>query len=850
MSRGPEFLDFILNGLNLITGTSTGTTADICEWVTMVRPGYQWYTHCIRLADVLRRVEAGEHKRVMVFMPPQNGKSELVSRLFSAWFLARHPEKSVGIVSYGADLAELLSRAARDNFRAGGSITRTDSSSVKHWQTPSGGGLWCAGVGGPITGKGFDCVTGDTILNTECGTMTVKEFIALTAKPKVLSFNHTTKQTEYRSVIATAIRPSRPLIEVFMHSGCRVRCTTDHLIYSCERGYTKADDIVPGETVIKIARTQAMRDVRNSDEQGGSLQQLLPNDTCIPAKNGVRTMWCPVPESSLRNRKKLAKRPYRFFLLCRMFEAVDARKICQEMPTLRQCYGNQNKPILRELQARKPANRPTSVAYKLQAVRDGFNAIEPFDAVLRCKMQERLPQQNHDGARQQPLCRRQKLRKMVQKHAVGNSGEGRLLRGMRKGPEHFGYQIETEKRQPCFQGNALHSSYRQRYAKQHFVKSHYSLFRLPSEAPQGTKLWSRDAVSHIERLSYIEEPVYDIQVEGNCNFFGNSVLLHNCGIIDDPFKNAEDASSLTGRDKLWDWYTSTFLTRQRPGAAIIIVQTRWHEDDLSGRLLADPDAGAWHIVNLPAIAEPEREWPDGWTVEPDWREPGEPLNPKRYPIETLEMFKRQSGERVWAALFQQRPAPLEGGLFKRSWFQFTDGPPGKILKSIRYWDRAATDDGGDYTVGAKVHSCDNGTFYVEDIARGQVSTGKRDQLMRATAEMDGRTVLQWTEQEPGSSGKDAAQAFVRLMAGFGAFTETHRADKLVRATPFSSQCEAGLVFLKRASWNPAFLEELCTFPNGSHDDQVDAVSGAFNRLCDPAPRTVYKPEFGKTRARS
>ena len=138
------------------------------EFIDKVRPGYVWYRHCQILADVLQRAADGEIKRLMVFMPPRHGKSELVSRLFSAYFLYRYPERWVGINSYGADLAYTLSRAARDHYTKAGGSVRDDAGAVKHWETGKGGGMWAAGVGGPITGKGWHLgIIDDSLKNAE-----------------------------------------------------------------------------------------------------------------------------------------------------------------------------------------------------------------------------------------------------------------------------------------------------------------------------------------------------------------------------------------------------------------------------------------------------------------------------------------------------------------------------------------------------------------------------------------------------------------------------------------------------------------------------------------------------------
>lgn len=431
--------------------------------MNLVRPRYQWYRHCEILADVLQKVVDGELTRVMIFMPPRHGKSELTSRLFTAYYLYRHPERFVGINSYAAELAYTLSRAARENYKAAGGQTKTDADAVKHWETPQGGGLWAAGVGGPITGKGF------------------------------------------------------------------------HL-----------------------------------------------------------------------------------------------------------------------------------------------------------------------------------------------------------------------------------------------------------------------------------------------------------GLIDDPLKNAVEAASETTRGSQKEWYGSTFYTREEPGGAIVIIQTRWNEDDLSGWLLSqegeDDEPERWHIVNFEAIKETESQtFPETCTVEADWRETGQPLCEERYPLAKLKKIWKRIGDYFFGALFQQHPTPKEGRFFKVSRLEIVDAAPAG-LRLVRAWDMGATEGDGDPTAGVKMGTKDDGYFYICDVHSGQWGTDTRNDEILQTAQLDGKAVSIRGPQDPGGAGVDAAKAFVRLLSGFTVKTERVSGAKEVRADPFSSQVNAGNVRLVKGPWNRAFIEELRQFPNGAHDDQVDAASDAFNEL--------------------
>lgn len=291
-------------------------------------------------------------------------------------------------------------------------------------------------------------------------------------------------------------------------------------------------------------------------------------------------------------------------------------------------------------------------------------------------------------------------------------------------------------------------------------------------------------------------------------------------IIDDPIKSREEAQSLTYREKVWDWYTNDLYTRLEPGGAMILVMTRWHEDDLAGRILSN-GGDEWRVVRLPAIAEVD---------DPLGRVAGEPLNPDRYPLVELEKIKTVMGSWAFEALFQQRPMPAEGGMFKGGWFKFVNAAPVQVVGRVRYWDRAATADGGDYTAGVRMSRTADGLYYIEDVTRGRWSPGERDKVIRQCAETDPPGTQIWLEQEPGSSGVDSVQALIRLLAGYSVHADRVTGSKQVRAEPFAAQAEAGNVVLVKGYWNALFLDELMTFPNGAHDDQVDASVGAFLAL--------------------
>ncbi|MEV2259202.1 hypothetical protein AB0J13_11145 [Streptomyces anulatus] len=147
-------------------------------------------------------------------------------------------------------------------------------------------------------------------------------------------------------------------------------------------------------------------------------------------------------------------------------------------------------------------------------------------------------------------------------------------------------------------------------------------------------------------------------MEGNSNFFADGVLVHNCLIVDDPFKGSEDAESQTQRDRVWDWWQSVALTRLEPNGSLVVINTRWNPDDLSGRLL-ETEGDEWTVLDLPALAM--------HADDPLGRAPDTPLWPERYGADDLERIRKGVGERVWWSLYQQQPRPLSGGVWKQSW---------------------------------------------------------------------------------------------------------------------------------------------------------------------------------------
>lgn len=316
----------------------------------------------------------------------------------------------------------------------------------------------------------------------------------------------------------------------------------------------------------------------------------------------------------------------------------------------------------------------------------------------------------------------------------------------------------------------------------------------------------------------------------------------NLFVIDDPVKNSEEANSPLMRDKAWDWYLSVAESRLEPDAAIVIMMTRWHEDDLAGRLVRSMLDGGdrWEILNLPAIAERDEQYEDSAGALIFSRKRGDALCPDRFPLSVLEVTRRRSA--YWfGSLYQGNPIPREGGLFLRSNFPILPTPLMVLRRTVRYWDLAArTTNTAKRTAGVRVSRHADNTFAVEHVVKGKWNPAERDDIIVQTAQSDGARVEIVIEVEPGSGGISQVDYLIRrlALAGFRAHGDPAIKDKEVRAGPASSFSKSKGISVVSGEWNGDFFDEANVFPFGKYLDQVDAFAAAFNWLAD---KTIHIP---------
>ena len=311
----------------------------------------------------------------------------------------------------------------------------------------------------------------------------------------------------------------------------------------------------------------------------------------------------------------------------------------------------------------------------------------------------------------------------------------------------------------------------------------------------------------------------------------------NILLIDDYIKELKEALNKKHKDEQWDWFKTVARTRVEPGGTVIIIATRWAPDDLIGRIVAnDKVRQRWQYFKIPALA-----------LEDDFlgRKPGEALFPERYSREALLELKEDLGSFYFNALFQQEPKADENALTNPLWLKIIDYIPNmEAAQKARIWDLAATDGGGDYTVGLHMaHLKALNHTYITDVKRKRVSPEGVYHLMRSTAMDDGLDTTIYVEQEPGSSGKMSVDYIKnQLLPEFNVIEVPSSDGKLVRAQPFLAAAEAGRVSLVQGHWNEAFITEFGAFPNGEHDDQMDPAAVGYMKL---AGKKTYSATWGR-----
>jgi predicted phage terminase large subunit-like protein len=302
-------------------------------------------------------------------------------------------------------------------------------------------------------------------------------------------------------------------------------------------------------------------------------------------------------------------------------------------------------------------------------------------------------------------------------------------------------------------------------------------------------------------------------------------------ILDDPH-SSEKAESAVERANTTRKFREGAQDRinDLEKSAIVVIMQRLHEDDVSGTILK-LGMDYTHLM-LPMEFEIDRASATSIGFSDPRSSDGDLLDPHRFPREAIESLKIGMTSYAYAGQYQQRPAPREGGMFKRHWFAdkiIGAAPAG--TKWVRHWDLAATaKKTAARTAGVKLGKTPDGRYVVGHVVKIQQEGNAVRSIIKATAQTDGKDCMISLPQDPGQAGKVQAADMIAMLAGYVARAEPESGDKVTRAEPFACQCEAENVYLVKGEWNESYLDELCLFPGATFKDQVDASSGAFGRL--------------------
>lgn len=307
-------------------------------------------------------------------------------------------------------------------------------------------------------------------------------------------------------------------------------------------------------------------------------------------------------------------------------------------------------------------------------------------------------------------------------------------------------------------------------------------------------------------------------------------------ITDDPI-DPQAASSEADLLAANNWMSETLPSRKVSKLVTVsfLIMQRIHQNDPTGHRLAKGErAGRIKHVQLPADLR------EGYEIIPESLAKyyvDELMDPVRLNRFVLMEARGILGEFGYAGQYGQSPVPRSGGMFKIDRLKHDTPPDFKQFKKlVRYWDKAATPDGGAFTVGVLMGRDMRDEIWVLDVVRGQWDSDRRESIIKATAKLDGKGVRIGLEQEPGSGGKDSAKATVRNLMGYRVHVDpvgSAEGNKILRADPFSSQVNARNVNVRKdAPWLHAYIEELRFFPSSTYKDQVDASSGAFNMIAN------------------
>lgn len=313
----------------------------------------------------------------------------------------------------------------------------------------------------------------------------------------------------------------------------------------------------------------------------------------------------------------------------------------------------------------------------------------------------------------------------------------------------------------------------------------------------------------------------------------------NLFIIDDLFKDAKEAASPANRENAWKWFASAAMSRLDPrNGCMLVIGTRWNQDDVLGRL-REQEGDNYKWITVPAVAEHEDD--------PLGRAIGDIIWPEKFTKAFFEEMERVNGPYEFSCVYQQNPVARTGNWFRENWFKPIASAPRDGFR-VRYVDKAISmSRNAAWTALVLICRTTDGRYIVEDVKRARLGVHEREELIKKTAIEDykryGENYKVGIEMEPGSGGKESAEATARNLAGIPLFLDKPTTSKDARLEPFADQAQAGNVWIVEADWNKMFKDEMLAVPHGQYRDMADATAAGFNWLAKRSIQRVARVGF-------
>lgn len=875
----------------LTAGDAERARTDLVAFGHFMKGDFASPWHVQVVCDALMKAERREIKGLIINMPPRRGKSTVASELFPAWYLGLHPSHDIIVATHSQHFADSVGRKIRNAIASPeyqrifpGIHVASDSSAAAVFEIvvdgasarQRRGNCKSFGRGGAPAGSGSHCFPAGTLISTEVGPIPIEKFCEVGyIPPQVLTYDHRTKQAIYGNVVASAQRRAKGLVEVTTSRGRRIVATPEHLVYT-STGWVQAQALKPGFTLV-VEDAQSLSAVRRSQVHVvGAMQSLLHQgggDLLCTDLLCVQERVFPRESGS---REGVSQGIQVHLLLDGLHKRAqqDQADTTEAVSSLRCGVTEGSGVLLSEVRECRPIPAGNEGLRVLQGAVQGG---ELSTSLLWESVCQQLPCPAYEGTGQLTLQNGDQLCGLVSEHASADSGARRA----QMCPVSEGRDLAT-----CHgEGDAddaigdCHPPHRRRSSVEPPREPDCAVRGVPHLPPQSTE----DTVAVVRRYSDEEVVVYDLQVAEHSCFFAGEILVHNCLLIDD-FLSEQDAYSSTERSHLIDDLLA-FRTRLAPDAIWIVINTRYHEDDVVGIVQRDfADDRQWTVITLPEFAEKPEEWvintpaSKGHPAERRVfrRDVGQVLWPERFSAESSEQLRSalmKAAPQKWWGQFMCRPVADSGAMVDPAWFRRYDYADVMELRQRAVRVVVSTDTGG-----TKLR---------------QISSASARTAITVWAEMeDGRCYLvdliaePWIYPDIIAHVKDACRqwkptdllienkaAGLELIADLSEHRDWSRTPitsitpvgpKETRMAVASPQIRAGLIYLPAATpcadvpslrcsapaWLVDFVNEVMHFPHSRYRDISDSTSQMLNwRRENPVQGSGFSTDMTTTGAR-